>query len=106
MDQLPFAEISFTEPTKESLTSNLDVNTEQHLKDADIWADFNIRGFRFLHINIYSLLFKIDELRQIVQETNAAVIGISETKPDDTVLDGEVGIDGYEIKRSDRNRHS
>ena len=33
------------------------------------------------------------------------MIGISETKLDETVLDGEVSIDGYEIKRSDRNRH-
>ena len=33
------------------------------------------------------------------------MIGISETKLDKSVLDGEVNIDGYEIKRSDRNRH-
>ena len=39
------------------------------------------------------------------QKTNAAVIGISETKHDESVVDGEVNIDGYEIKRCDRNRH-
>ena len=39
-------------------------------------------------------------------KANAAVIGISESKLDNkSVLDGEVGIDGYEIKRCDRDRH-
>ena len=33
------------------------------------------------------------------------MIRISETKLDETVLDGEVSIDEYEIKRCDRNRH-
>ena len=32
-------------------------------------------------------------------------MGVSETKLDKSVLDGEVSIDGYEIKRADRNRH-
>ena len=35
----------------------------------------------------------------------AAVIGVTESKLDATVLDGEVNIDGYEVIRSDRNRH-
>ena len=63
------------------------------------------RGLHFLHLNINSLLPKIDELRLIANKTNAAVIGISESKLDKSVLDGEVGIDGCEIKRCDRDRH-
>ena len=48
---------------------------------------------------------KIDELRQIAIETNAAIIGITESKLDDTVLDAEIEIEGYSVTRSDRNRH-
>ena len=32
------------------------------------------------------------------------MIGITESKLDETVLDGEINMDGYELVRSDRNR--
>ena len=38
-------------------------------------------------------------------KTRATVIGITESKLDGSVLDGEINIDGYELVRSDRNRH-
>ena len=69
-----------------------------------MWNPFKKRGLHFLHLNIYSLLPKIDELRLIAKNSNAAIIGIAESKLDKTVLDNEVKIDGYELKRSDRNR--
>ena len=56
-------------------------------------------------MNIKSLLSKIDELREITRKTRATVIGITESKLDGSVLDGEINIDGYELVRSDRNRH-
>ena len=43
------------------------------------------RGLHFLHLNINSLLPQIDELRHIARLTNAAVMGISESKLDDSV---------------------
>ena len=48
---------------------------------------------------------KIHELRLVVQKSNPTVIGISESKLDETVSDAEVSIDGYTIFRSDRNRN-
>ena len=56
-------------------------------------------------MNINSLLSKIDELREITRKTRATVIGITESKLDGSVLDGEINIDGYELVRSDWNRH-
>ena len=56
-------------------------------------------------MNINSLLSKIDELREIARKTRATVIGITESKLDGSVLDGEINIDGYELVRSDWNRH-
>ena len=56
-------------------------------------------------MNINSLLSKIDELWEIARKTRATVIGITESKLDGLVLDGEINIDGYELVRSDRNRH-
>ena len=55
-------------------------------------------------MNINSLLPKIDELREIVKISNPAVIGITETKLDNSIGDSEIFIDGYCTIRFDRNR--
>ena len=54
--------------------------------DQNEWNIFKHRGLHFLHLNINSLLPKIDELRHIARLTNAAAIGIPESKLDDSVL--------------------
>ena len=69
------------------------------------WQAFSNRGLHFIHLNINSLLPKIDELRDIVKRTKSAVIGIPESKLVSTVLDPEIYIDNYEILRFDRNRY-
>ena len=61
----------------------------------------------FIHINVNSLLpkIKIDQLRNITKLSNAAFIGISESKLVDFVLSSEIHIDNYNTLRCDRNRH-
>ena len=61
------------------------------------------RGLHFIRLNINSLLSKIEKFRYIVKSTNAAVIGICESKLDTSVLDPEISIDNYKILRCDRN---
>ena len=61
------------------------------------WRAFSNRGLHLIHLNINSLLPKIDELRDIAKRTKAAVIGISESKLDSTVLDPEIYIENLEI---------
>ena len=58
-----------------------------------------------IHLNVNSLLPKIDELRNIAKSSNAAVIGISESKLGDSILSSEIHIDNYNTLRCDRNRH-
>ena len=50
-----------------------------------MWEPFEKRGLHFIHININSLLPKIDEIRSIALKSNAALIGITESKLDDSV---------------------
>ena len=69
------------------------------------WRAFSNRGLHLIHLNINSLLPKIDKLRDIVKRTKATMIGISESKLYSTVLDPEIYIDNYEILRFDRNWH-
>ena len=76
----------------------------QLFKEEELRA-FNNRGLHLIHLNINSLLPKIDELRDTAKRTKAAVIGISESKLDSTVLDPDIYIDDYEMLRFDRNRH-
>ena len=69
------------------------------------WSVFNSRGLHFIHLNnVNSLLPKIDKLRNIAKLSNAAVIGIGESKLDDSVLSSEIHIDNYNTLRCDRNR--
>ena len=44
------------------------------------WNVFSSKGIHFIHLNVNSLLPEIDELRNIAKCSNAAVIGISESK--------------------------
>ena len=76
--------------------------SQQH--NGNQWAVFKKRGLHFVHIN-NSFLPKIDELRYIAKLSEAAVIGISESKLDDSVLSSEIQIEKYDLIRSDRNRH-
>ena len=69
------------------------------------WDVFKARGLHFIHISINSLLPKIEELHRIACLSNAAVIGVSESKLDIFIFDSEIEIDGYNILRFDRNRH-
>ena len=101
--QFPFADDFFENrgvPSDEQ--TNIDHGTPNSNEN---WKVFNKRGLHLIHLNINSLLSKIDELRSIAKRSRATVIGITESKLDETVLDGEINIDGYELKRSDRNRH-
>ena len=54
---------------------------------------------------INSLLDKIDQLRSIAEKNKPAIIGITESKIDNTVTDTEIKIQGYTPIRNDRTRH-
>ena len=90
------------------LSGDISLNTgptHQHkLQCLNEWNIFKSRGLHFIHLNIYSLIPKIEELRIIAKSTNAATIGISESKLDESVLEPEIEIDDYKILRCDRNR--
>ena len=73
--------------------------------DHDEWNIFKNRGLHLFHLNINSLLPKINELRHIARLTNAAVIGISESKLDDSVPTSEIQINENDLLCCDRDRH-
>ena len=95
---LPFYNCSFS---TERMDYQLDpLSVVSH----NAWNIFQKRGMQFIHLNIDSILPKIDEIRYIAKLTNATVIRLSETKLDNTVLSIELETEGYDLVRSDRSR--
>ena len=66
---------------------------------------FRSKGIHLIHLNVNSLLPKIDEIRYIAERTKAAVIGITESKLDESIFQSEIQIDNYDLLRCDRNRN-
>ena len=73
--------------------------------NVNIWEPLNKKGLHFLHIHINSLLPKIGELKCIANKTKAAIIGVTESKPDHTVPDLKVNLLGYDILQCDKIRN-
>ena len=69
------------------------------------WNAFRSKGLHIIHLHIKSLLPKIPELRYIANSSNAVVIGISESKLDESVLQSEIQINNYDLLRRDRNKN-
>ena len=74
------------------------------LQCSNEWNIFEEQKFTFQSPEYYQLS-EIEEFRFIAKSTNAAVIGICESKFDILVLEQQISIDNYKILRCDRNRH-
>ena len=67
------------------ISLNPDPLYDDQLQLQSEWSIFNSRGIHFIHLNVKTLLPKINELRNIAKLSNAAVISISESKLHDSV---------------------
>ena len=61
------------------------------------------KGLRLFHLNIRSLRYKMDELRLFCDQHKPHVLAISETWLDDSFVDEEVSLQGYNLMRRDRD---
>ena len=65
---------------------------------------FKNKGTPLWHLNVNSLLSKIEELTTLVFNTNISVLGITETKFDSNVNNDWLKVDDYNSLQSDRNK--
>ena len=65
------------------------------------WNVYRSKGIHRIHLNIKSLLPKIDEIRQIAERTKAAVTGMTESKLDQSIFQSEIEIDNYDLLQCD-----
>ena len=65
------------------------------------WNVYRSKGIHRIHLNIKSLLPKIDEIGQIAERTKAAVTGMTESKLDQSIFQSEIEIDNYDLLQCD-----
>ena len=93
--EMPFFQEENLEDWPQSLDQSLDKSNEENSTDFNDFKFFSKSGLHFIHLNINSILPEIAVLRLIAHKSRAAVIGITESKIDDSVPDEEIMIDGY-----------
>ena len=91
------------------LSDEIDLNPRPVYKSQSYYSNerilFKAKGIHLTHLNLDTLLPKIDDIRYIVKRTNGTVIGISKPKLYETVLQSEIQISSYELLKCDRNRN-
>ena len=89
------------------LSGDISVNTgpvyNSQSSCSNEWNVFKAKGIHLIHLNVNSLLPKIDEIQYITVHTNAAVIGISESKLDETISQSGIQMSTNELLRCDKN---
>ena len=95
---LPFHNCSFS-------TERMDYQLDPlSIISNDAWNIFQKGGMQLIHLNINSILSKIDEICYMAKLTNATAIGLSETKLENIVLSSELEIEGHDLVRSDQSQ--
>ena len=61
------------------------------------------RGFKVAHLNVRSLVNKLDDISHLVRSKSFDIFSVSETWLNPTILDTEIDIPGYTLVRHDRN---
>lgn len=85
------------------LAGNVELNPGPEPECLYIPSDFAMKpGLKVVHLNVRSLVPKIDFVRLWAVSANADVFALSETWLKKTVSDNDVAISGYNIYRADR----
>ena len=105
ISELPYANSSLVSDASLSLlnlTNTSDSSLEPNLSPLTECKTTPI----FCHLNVQSLLPKMDKFRLLLSEaTRPAIVGVSETWLNSSVQDSEVSISSFELYRRDRRKH-
>ena len=71
----------------------------------ETWKVFKNKAIHLGHLNVNSLLSKIEELRKLALNTNNSGLGITETKFVNSFGNEELKSDGYNLLRSGRKKN-
>ena len=85
-------------------SSNSQHTSKSMLPLDNVTTYFPKKGKVIAHLNIQSILPKIEELRFHVDQSNIKILSINETFLDQTINDCEIGIPGFDLFRNDLSR--
>ena len=111
MSELPFANSSLNsslDSNADNITASITISSQEEETDgfqSCIVSDRSSKAMLFCHLNVQSLLSKMDECRQFIQDTGKTlplIFGMSETWLTESVTDGEVAVEEYTLYRRDR----
>ena len=81
----------------------MDANNEMRCQDISLKEMHNLKGFKIIHLNIRSLMPKIDSVRlDLLHDLD--MLCLSETWLHEKILDTFICAEGYEVGRLDRGR--
>lgn len=85
------------------LSGNVQPNPGPELQYSQTPSDFKIMsGVKYIHLNVRSLLPKMDMVKIWVKSTDADVVIISETWLTKSITNEDINIYGYNVYRTDR----
>ena len=64
--------------------------------------DLNLKGLTIFHLNIRSLLYKLDQVKLMLMQANIDIMCITETWLNNNISNHELTIQGYKLVRKDR----
>ena len=87
-----------------TVTSGVNVNKHTFKDLRDIQRSYP-KHFMAAHLNINTLRYKFDEIKEVLTENIVDLLIISETKLDNYFNDNLFSVDGYKVQRRDRNQY-
>ena len=60
------------------------------------------KGLNVVHLNIRSVIYKIDQIRMMISQAKIDVLCLTESWLNPNITDSELSIEGYKIFRKDR----
>lgn len=85
------------------LSGHIQPNPGPELQDVQTPSDFkSLTHLKFIHLNVRSLLSKMDMVRIWTKSTDADIIVISKTWLTKSITDEDINIKGYNVYRTDR----
>jgi hypothetical protein len=87
-----------------TVTSGVNINKHTFKDLRDVRRSYP-KNFMAAHLNINSLRYKFDEIKEVLTDNIVDLLIISETKLDESFNDNLFSVDGYKVQRRDRNQY-
>ena len=65
-------------------------------------CDLKYKGLNIVHLNIRSILYKIDQVKMMISQAKIYILCLTETWLTKATTNHELSIEGYSILRNDR----